>query len=126
MNIIDRLFYNIISACEIIQRRIWGYGDSVWGDRVLKAILSILAAPLFIIPMKLSIPIYLSSIIALSPLIYYFFFIGKDNEDRYELAFLKFTSLPKWIRNTYIGLISLLFVILPLAIVLLILINLYA
>jgi hypothetical protein len=126
MNIIDSIFYNIISACEIIQRRIWSYGDSVYGERVLRAFLSILAALIFFITIKLSIHVYLSSIIALSPLIYYFFFIRKDTEERYEFALLKFKSLPRWMKNTYFSAISLIFIILPLAIVILILVNIYA
>ncbi|MBG6235205.1 hypothetical protein IWX76_001773 [Pedobacter sp. CAN_A7] len=126
MKIIDNIFYNIICASEIIQRRIWGYGDSVWGDRVLRTLLSFLAIILWIIPLKLSIPMYISSIIALTPFIYYFFFIGRESESKYELAFLKFTSLPKWVRNTYIGLISFIFVILPFAIILLIFVDMYA
>ena len=126
MKIIDNIFYNIICASEIIQRRIWGYGDSGWGNRVLRTLLSFLAIILWIIPLKLSIPMYISSIIALTPFIYYFFFIGRESESKYELAFFKFTSLPKWVKNTYFGVISLLFVVLPFAIVLLILINMDA
>ena len=69
---INRFFYNVISACEIIQTKIYGFGNYTWGISVLRATMVILTFSLFILLMKLFSNVWISSILAAIPIGYFF------------------------------------------------------
>ena len=114
--IIDSFFYNVISACEIIQTKIYGLGTYSWGFSVLRAIMAIFTFGLFILLMKLFSNVWISSILAAIPIGYFFYFSVRDTESQYQDELVKFKSLPKVVKRIYYAAVIIFFIILPLTV----------
>ena len=114
--IIDSFFYNVISACEIIQTKIYGLGTYSWGFSVLRAIMAIFTFGLFILLMKLFSNVWISSILAAIPIGYFFYFSVRDTESQYQDELIKFKLLPEVVKRIYYAAVIIFFIILPLTV----------
>ena len=114
--IIDSFFYNVISACEIIQTKTFGFGNYTWGFSVLRATMAILTFSLFVLLMKLLNNVWISSILAAIPIGYFFYFSVRDTESQYQDELIKFKLLPEVVKRIYYAAVILVFIILPLTI----------
>jgi len=114
--IVDGFFYNVISACEIIQTKIFGFGNYTWGFTVLRGTMVILTFSLFVLLMKLLNNVWISSILSAIPIGYFFYFSVRDTESQYQDELIKFKSLPEVVKRIYYAAVILVFIILPLTI----------
>lgn len=119
------IFDHIYSACFIIQQKIFGrFACESWGSRILRATLVILAFSMMAFLNRyfnnLFIVVICPVLICFGPLFHYY----KTNKSiGLDIILSNFKKLPSFIQFFFIGYVLLLFIILPLFIILLILLN---
>jgi hypothetical protein len=110
---VERLFYNIICAGEIMQTRIFGLGTELGGYVILRALVGIFTILWFALLTRLTGNLLISSMFGLIPIIYLIYFTFRDKGNKYEDAMAHFKTNSNKIQNIYYGAIILIFIILP-------------
>jgi len=115
MNIINNVFYNVLSAAAVIQRFLFRRYFSLSGYRILRAILSCIAVILFLWVFRLTGHPFLAQLVSIIPIAYLFIFIRQDKEGRLEEKIAEFKAGSRIIRIFYCSLIIFLFFLIPAA-----------
>lgn len=120
------IFDHIYSACFIVQQKIFGrFAREIWGSRVLRATLGILAFFMMALLNRyinnLFIVVICPILICFGPLIHYY---AKNRNKDLDIMLGRFKKLPSIIRSIFVGYVWLLFIVIPIFIILLIIFSL--